>query len=155
MLSADRVGGWANHYRRCERWKSRAAAALDDLPAADFHTAMDFALAYFVWSHSLREWLIKDGALNKEALDVKLQQNPTWRIVRDLANRSRHLVITQSPSDAEWSVAREYDNFAVWIEGRERHHVNLFFDGQKHRLVDVVHSAGRMWQKVLSDAGLV
>ncbi len=104
MLGADRHGGWLNHFKRTKRWGVRAIAALADLPATDFREALDFSLAYFVWCHSLREWLIKDQAASQSVIDSALKAYPEWRIVRDLANRSRHLVITQNPADAEWAV---------------------------------------------------
>lgn len=132
MTSADQVGGWKNHYLRMRRWEDRAKSALHGLPRIEFHDALDFTLAYFVWCHSLRDWLIKDGALTKEEVNIQLAKDATWNIVRDLANRSKHLIITQSPTDAEWSVSREYDHFALLIEKRERHHINLFFEGKKH-----------------------
>ncbi|PIE12174.1 MAG: hypothetical protein CSA70_10545 [Rhodobacterales bacterium] len=155
MQGADRVGGWRNHFNRCERWQSRAQSALNDLSNTEFHEALDFALAYFVWCHSLRDWLLKDGALKRDDLDAQLASYPQWSIVRDVANRSKHLKITMKSKDAEWSMSREYDPLAVVIEGRERCHLNLFFDGKKHRLSEVVGLAGEMWRKILSDEGLI
>ncbi len=155
MLSADRQGGWLNHFKRTKRWEARATAALADLPNTDFYEALDYSLAFFVWSHSLREWLIKDQALSQSTIDTALKAYPEWRVVRDLANRSRHLVITQKPTDSEWAVFREYDPFAPAIEGRERHHVNLFFNGQKWRLSDLIVKSGRMWHQVLIDSRLI
>lgn len=152
---ADRAGGWKTHFERTKRWEQRALKALTDLPSVDFHEALDFALAYFVWCHSLRDWLIKDGAISKNELDDSLKQHPEWKIVRDLANRSRHLVLTQSPTDGEWAVFREYEPFALQVEGRERHHLNLLFDGEKHRVSDLVSRSSRMWDDVLFRGGLL
>lgn len=155
MISADRVGGWKNHYARMIRWQERACSALDDLPNTDFHDALDTALAYFVWCHSLRDWLIKDSALNQNDIDNQLAKHITWKIVRDLANRSKHLKITQNPLDSEWSVSREYDPFAITLEGKERHHMNLYFDGDKYRLRDIIKRSGNMWQQVFIDTQLI
>jgi len=155
MQSADRHGGWYNHFKRTKRWQTRATAALIDLPHTDFHEALDSSLAYFVWCHSLRDWLIKDEAISKSAIDDALKAYPEWKIVRDLANRSRHLMITQKPTDADWTVSREYDPFAPTIEGRERHHVNLFFNGHKYRLADLIIKTCDMWGKVLDDSSLI
>ncbi|CAD5277249.1 conserved hypothetical protein [Bosea sp. 62] len=152
---ADRVGGWSNHFRRTKRWEERAVHALTNLPATEFNTALDYALAYFIWSHSLREWLIGDGIFLKDELDLALRRYPEWRIVRDLANRSKHLILTQNPTDGDWVVFREYDHFAPQVEGRERHHLNLYFDGKKYLLLDVISSTRSMWEKILSDKGLI
>ncbi len=155
MLGADRHQGWFSHFERMKQWETRATIALEDLPHTDFHEALDYSLAYFVWCHSLREWIIKDKAMSLSTVEDALKVYPEWKIVRDLANRSRHLVITQKPTDAEWSVFREYDPFAPTIEGRERVYVNLFFNSRKYRLVELVGKAGRMWDRVLADAGLL
>jgi hypothetical protein len=112
MTSADRAGGWNNQFRRMQRWQDRAKLALADLPNTQFHDALDVALAYFVWCHSMRDWLIKDNAMTRNEVDSQLSNHATWKIVRDLANRSKHLKITCNPADAEWAVSREYDHFA-------------------------------------------
>lgn len=106
LMGADRVGGWRNHFRRMERWQDRASTALADLPSRSVHDALDFALAYFVWAHSLRKWLLSDGAVESEDLDRSLEGETTWAIVRDLGNRSRHFVIDRNPTDADWMVKR-------------------------------------------------
>ena len=154
MLGADRHGGWKNHLERTKRWEMRARAALADLPRTDFQEALDFSLAYFVWSHSLREWLIKDNAVGQQVIDTALSAYPEWKILRDLANRSRHLVITQNPTDPDWAVFRVYDPFAPHLEGRERHHLNLFFDGRQHRVAELVHTTNQMWESVLLELKL-
>jgi hypothetical protein len=127
----------------------RALATLADLPRTDFLEALDFSLAYFVWCHSLREWLIKDNAVGQDVIDSALSAYLEWKIVRDLANRSRHLVITQNPTDPDWAVFREYDPFAPHLEGRERHHVVLLFEGRQHRVTELVRTTGQMWECVL------
>ncbi|MXX88411.1 MAG: hypothetical protein F4Y68_04045 [Boseongicola sp. SB0665_bin_10] len=154
LKGADRVGGWRNHFKRTERWQRRAAIALEDMPYTKFHDALDFALAYFVWAHSLREWLLKDGVVTRQELDCRLEEEDTWPIVKDLANRSRHFVIDRSPTDAEWSMSQEYSSFSARFEGRERVHANLYYGGQKHRLIGVVASSGAMWRRVLVAVGM-
>lgn len=154
MRGADRHGGWRNHYERTKRWQGRAASALNDLPRTEFHEALDFTLAYFVWCHSLREWLIQDNAIGGSLLDDELSRHPEWKIVRDLANRTRHLEITRNPTDAGWLVFREYDPFAPEIEQRERHCLVLLFGGERFQLVDLVGQSGRMWLEVLTKLGL-
>lgn len=155
IQGADRVGGWTNHFKRTKRWQERAVDALANLSMVEFNQALDYALAYFVWCHSLREWLIKDGAFPKHELDDCLRRHPEWKIVRDLANRSRHLVLIQNPTDKDWAVFREYDHFASQLEGREKHHMNLFFNGQRHRLIDIILASSLMWEQVLSSKELL
>ena len=124
------------------------------MPDVDFHEALDLTLAYFVWCHSVRDWLIKDCAVTSRWLDDQLLAYPVWKIVRDIANRSKHLRITRNPTDADWVISREYDHFAILIEGRERHHMILYFNGKKERVSDVVRRAARMWDEIVGTAKL-
>lgn len=64
------------------------------------------ALAYFVCCHSMRDWLINDGATGESKLIDQLKQYPEWKVVHDLANRTRHLTLNQRLTDKEWSIAR-------------------------------------------------
>ena len=147
-FSADTAGGWKNHYRRMRRWEARSLKVLNDLPSSDFHDAMDFSLAYFLWCHSLREWLLNDKVFCKEALDTELAKYEIWPLCRDIANRPRHLELERNPTDKDWSVYREYEPFAPIIEGRERHIANIMFDGKKWRTSDAIKAASDMWEKI-------
>lgn len=155
MRSADNAAGWLSHYRRTLRWAERAEQLLEALPETDFHDALDFTLAYFVWCHSLRDWLIKTGALDENTINAELKKYPEWKRVRDLGNRQRHPVLTQNPTDADWAMAREYDVFSPVLEGRERHHLNLYFDGEKLLVLPLLRKSRSMWQSILEEKGLV
>ncbi|QDL91988.1 hypothetical protein FDP22_09495 [Paroceanicella profunda] len=151
MPSADNVTGWKNHFRRTRRWRDRALSELMDLPRTDFHDAIDYSLAYFVWSHSLRDWLIGDGVAKKDDLDRILSVYDEWKIARDLANRTRHFKITRSPTDPYWAVSREYDSMSANVE---RHHINLYFNKKKANLANIVCRTSDMWDEVLQKLGL-
>ena len=73
---------------------------------------VDLALSYFVWCHSLREWLVRGKVMDAKVLDENLGRYPQWKICRDIANRCRHYDLTTNPSDKHWSIGREYDPFA-------------------------------------------
>lgn len=149
MKSADTAGGWTNHYRRMRRWEERSLRELRSLPDTNFHDAIDMALAYFLWSHSLREWLINDQIVGAVALDAELAKHDIWKLCRDVANRTRHFDLTRNPTDKHWSAHREYDPFSVQIEGVERHTANFFFNGRKLSIGDAVRQSAAMWNDVL------
>lgn len=155
MRSADNAQGWLSHYQRTLRWAERAEQLLEGLPETDFHEALDFTLAYFVWCHSLRDWLIKTDAMGKEPLDAELKKYQEWKRVRDLGNRQRHPVLKENAADKDWAIAREYDVFSPAIEGRERHHLNLYFDGKKIRVLPLLRDTRAMWQNILKDNSLI
>ncbi len=124
-------------------------SAMADDEACDIHVVFDFALAYFVWCHSLREWVINDGAMPKDKLDVELQQYDVWPVVRDIANRSRHLDLKFNPKDKDWSMKREFDMFGE-MTGRTRRHILNLWSGQDHYKVDeLVNRSFDMWSSIL------
>lgn len=154
MQSADTLGGWKNHYRRMRRWEERSLRLLKDLPASDFHEAIDMALAYFLWSHSLREWLINDSKIAVRELDGALAKYPVWKLCRDVANRTRHFELTKGPTDKDWSAFREYDPFSIVLEGKETHIACFYFDGKRYRITDAVLQSANMWADIVKQFGL-
>ncbi|MEM6933844.1 MAG: hypothetical protein AAF526_09690 [Pseudomonadota bacterium] len=122
-----------------------------DYEAYDVADVLDFTLAYFVWCHSMREWVINDGAMSKDELDKKLNEYPVWAICRDIANRCRHFDLNRNPKDKYWSVTGEYDQFHKWTNRKLRHVLNIY-SGQDHYHADaLVHQTFRMWEEVLED----
>jgi hypothetical protein len=154
-FSADAHGGWKNHYRRMLRWKKRSIMALSNLPISDFDDAHDLALAYFVWCHSLRDWLTNDNAIEKDSLNRELSGYPIWQLTRDVANRTRHFEMNQHPRDSEWSTYRAYDPFSIQIEGRERHVALLMFDGRRWEIKDAIVQSADMWAVILASHNLL
>lgn len=149
--SADTIGGWKNHYDRMRRWEARSLGALKDLPRSSFHDAIDFTLAYFLWSHSFLEWLHESGEAEKAELSKKLKQYRVWPLCRDIANRVRHFDLRHNPTDKNWSAYREYLPFESQITGEERHVANVIFDGRKWDLSDAILESAKMWKEVVRD----
>jgi hypothetical protein len=148
--SADTTGGWQNHYQRMLRWETRSIQALEDLPRTSFHDAIDYSLAYFLWSHSLYEWLHESGAISKAALNRTLESYEIWPLCRDVANRVRHFDLNRSPTDRDWALLREYLPFETQLEDREKHSANLFFNGKKYRVTNAIRASSKMWLDVIS-----
>ncbi|MGV2017192.1 hypothetical protein [Agrobacterium sp. 22-223-1] len=149
--SADTNGGWRNHYQRMQRWEKRSLDALRNLPESDFHDAIDFSLTYFVWCHSLAEWLHEDGALDKAILFEKLTRYPVWPLCRDIANRVRHFELRHRPTDKDWSAYREYQPFESQVTGKERHVANIMFHGRKWCIIEAISDASKMWDEIIHD----
>ncbi|MEM9377571.1 MAG: hypothetical protein AAGA72_15240 [Pseudomonadota bacterium] len=145
-FSADTIGGWENHFKRMGRWKERVFAETENL-SGNFHTALDFVLAYFVWAHSMRDWLINSGVPQND-LDQELRKFDQWTICRDIANRSRHLKLTRNPRDADWSIARELD-FVSHLQGREEQRMFLVSVDKKYDVRLLVLRTNEMWEEVL------
>lgn len=147
--SADNIGGWQNHFKRLERWRKRVLDSMEDTSKSNFHDVNDFVLAYFMWCHSLRDWLIKSEAMDRAELDRELGQFVEWAICRDIANRNRHFKITQNPRDKDWSIHREYD-WQAKVENRpERHRLLVVSDDRIFVVDDLVNRTFEMWQKIV------
>ena len=148
--SIDTAGSWQNHLERMKRWRDRSLSRLNTAGPDDVHDVCDFLLAYFVWCHSFREWLIETDSIKQTDLDIQLSKYPEWKICRDIANRCRHYDLIHNPTDKHWSMGREYDIWAKVENRPERLIVFLVFNGEKHNISDLVHSAFRMWQEILN-----
>jgi hypothetical protein len=132
-----------------KRWENRSQTALADLPRSDFNDVIDFLLAYFLWSHSLRDWLINDGVFSKDDLNARLGHYKIWALCCDVANRTRHYELTRNPTDKDWSAYREYDPFGPLTQGREVHLANIMFDGEKWRVADAIRASANMWEEIV------
>lgn len=156
QLSADTIGGWQNQFDRLTRWRQRCIAEMRrPYGKEQAATVLDFALSYFLTCHSLREWLIKDKAINKDALANDLKQYSCWPICRDIANRSRHFRISQNPVDPFWTLHREFDPFASEKNKSPRENWYLVFVDKRVELQTVVGVTYDMWVNVLSAHELI
>ncbi len=64
-LGAHLINGWQGQFDRMERFYTRFTQAED---ATD---ALDCALTFFIYAHSLREWIVKYEQLDQAAFDIK------------------------------------------------------------------------------------
>lgn len=148
--SADTVGGWQNHFKRLGRWRKRVLTAIEDTERYDFHDVNDFVLAYFIWCHSLREWLINSETIERRSLDRQLGHFAQWAVCRDIANRSRHFHLTRNPRDKDWSISREYDLWAKLENRPERHKLHIVSDDRIYSVEDLIEETYQMWETILS-----
>lgn len=119
------------------------------------HTGLDFALAYLVWCHSLIEWVHHDEKVEKQVLGRMLKdQFGDWEIVRDVANRCRHLDLTHSPSDKNWSANRSWYGWETAAGGEVNGRWVLFHKDKMWELSNLVFMAHEAWETVLSELGL-
>lgn len=141
--SADRTGGWKNHFARLTRWKQRIEKAFENPTDYDFHDVNDFVLTYFVWCHSGREWLINSGVVRAKFLDMQLSRFVEWEVCRDIANRQRHFEINRKPRDKDWSIGREYNPF-----NPEQHKLNIYSGDRIFDALDLMERSHRMWEEI-------
>ncbi|NDV02317.1 hypothetical protein [Pseudoroseicyclus tamaricis] len=110
------------------------------------YEAVDFALAYFIWAHSLREWLIVDGGVEKAELDAFLAKFPCWFVCRDIANRTRHLDLKRSPTDKDWEISRSYVPFSEQLSEHGEYEWLVHHNDDRFMLAELVSKVQTMWQ---------
>ena len=99
--SLERLEGWDTVADRTLRWWDR----IQNLTARDrndVHAQLDYYLAFFQSVHSLTDYAKK---LNGPVL----KDTRTKRIVRDIANRSKHATISNPSFDEHYFICREFD----------------------------------------------
>jgi len=154
-LSADTFGGWKNHFQRMERWRQRCLSELKRPYGEEASCdVIDFALSYFVWCHSMCDWLAEGNVVEKNVLNKALWKHPEWKVCRDIANRCRHYNLKDNPTDKDWTIGREFDPFATHENALPREKIFLIFRDEKLELVPLLNNTYKMWKSILSEHNL-
>lgn len=145
-ISADLNRGWVDQYFRMTRWKERILPLAKVTKGKESRPleVLDFALAYFICAHSLRDWLIESGAVERKNLDEFLESKKAWHLCRDVCNRSMHYYLNRNPTDSGWSLLRSNDHYTQrtsWL---------LRYDHTRMCLSDAVQSVQSMWQEAIA-----
>jgi len=106
-VSLESHHGWNDLYLSLGAWPERIAEAVNGSNRE--RDERDFYLSFFVQCHSLRDWSIKSGTLDKELIDKLIQSCDCMVLCRDIANRYKHLKINKPGMDADWSLWADYD----------------------------------------------
>jgi hypothetical protein len=144
------------------RWEARAlstaSGSVSRNSSGEFEIstleATDFAYAYFFWAHSLRDWLINSGSIDKSKLDAILSNRNEWKMVRDIANKNKHKEITRNPTDPNWSSVMKIDLNSL-LRGQSGVESYILFDGQCIDFTECIRSIGGMWSGVLIELELI
>lgn len=145
--------GWKGQYRAVLRWHTRVLTAVNGEPSAD---EFDFLLAFFENCYHLRDWLLADGTVDKQALDTLFQTHIELQICRDLANGFKHHSINHASVDNEFSVLNEYvpknwPSDHVYPNGKW----TIATGGYQFGLVELANRCVALWQQFLSSQGLL
>jgi len=144
-LGAHLINGWQGQFDRMERFYTRFSQAED---ATD---ALDYALTFFVYAHSLREWIVKYEQINKAKFDKSwtefVSKNPEMKVSRDICNVTKHLQLSQSASvDKHFAVFWAYDPFVTkkseWI---------IYFGDRRMSLGNLMHQILTGWKQFIRE----
>ena len=139
-LGAHLIKGWKGQLDRMERFYTRFTQTED---ATD---ALDYALTFFIYAHSLREWIVKYEQLDKTRFDSSwndfVTRYPEMKISRDICNVTKHLQLTQSASlDKNFATIWAYDPFvnkkSEWI---------IYFGDRRMSLGTLMHLVLTGWK---------
>lgn len=151
---------WQQHYHAMKRWKVRALSVANGKVEqaengwiVEGTEADDFAKAYFIWAHSMRDWLIKTGKVERTRLDQLLGNFGQWKNVRDLANKSKHAVITRASIDPNWNSGVKMDLNAL-LRGEMGVEPYVSIGGRYTKLVDAILETDNMWDEIVQELKL-
>jgi hypothetical protein len=101
-MSLESRNGWNELYLTLGAWPERIMDAMR-LGNRE-RDEMDFYLCFFVQSHSMRDWLIKSGLMEKQLIDEFIDSHDCMKLCRDISNRYKHLTIKAPSIDADWEI---------------------------------------------------
>lgn len=152
--SADSKLGWVSHYQRMKRWEDRAQAVAVCSFATQTPDTLDFALAYFIWAHSFRDWLVETNAVPAKEIDAYLRDNQHWQLCRDVANRCRHYNLTRSPTDNDFVILFRLDVNAALAGNSEQVFGGTSHNGKRIEFRESVNQISRMWETAIDHFSL-
>ena len=139
---------WARVHRRLNDVRvvySGRAGGTDD--------AMDTVLSFFEAVHHLKDWLMNDQAsgITKAAADSLINGSPMLRLCADLANGSKHLVLTGPRTrDKSTGITRNDVNIFVGT-GTAAHRFYVQSGGTEYDVIDIAEAAVAEWNEFLTD----
>ncbi|MDW8804373.1 hypothetical protein P1P68_06090 [Streptomyces scabiei] len=151
--------GWEWQWRHVHR---RLQAVKDVYAGGPGGTdvAVDVVLSFFQAVHHLKDWIGNDSAttLTREDGDVLIGEHQALQICADVANGSKHAVLTErfSPrtNDADTGVVGN----DVWVQvgtGLSAHRFRIRSADKEHDVLDLAEKAVAVWNNFLAGKGLL
>lgn len=143
-LGAHLINGWPGQFDRMERFYARF------IQAEDAQDALDYALTFFIYAHSLREWIVKYEQLDKATFDDRwtdfVSRYPEMKVSRDICNVTKHMQLTQPASvDNHFAVIWVYDPFvkkkSEWV---------IYFGDRRMSLGTLMHQILTGWKSFIA-----
>jgi hypothetical protein len=113
--------GWQFQWTRVQ-WRLDGVRAVYTGREGGTESALDATLSFFEAAHHLKDWLGNDpsSGITKADGDSLISRSPMLKLCADLANGSKHLVLTSTrTNDKSTGIARNDVNIC-WERGRPR-----------------------------------
>ncbi len=119
--------------------------------------AVDTVQSFFEAAHHLKDWLGNDpsSGVTKATGDSLINASPVLQLCADLANGSKHLVLTSSRTgDPSTTIARNDVDVLVGT-GTSVHRFYVASAGKEYDVLQLAEDAVTEWTRFLSGRGLV
>jgi hypothetical protein len=148
--------GWRFQWTRVH-WRLDDVRAVYTGRAGGTESALDATLSFFEAAHHLKDWLRNDpaGGITKADGDSLISRSPMLQLCADLANGSKHLVLTSTrTNDMSTGIARNDVNVFLGT-GTSAHRFYVQSAGTEYDALDIAEGAVNDWTKFLTDNGLL
>jgi hypothetical protein len=144
-LSAEKAEGWSRLYLSLADWPDR----IREVHRGDNRDRdeLTFYLCFFVQSHSLRDWLIKERIAQPSVIDSHIRTDDAMRACRDISNRYKHFVITNPSIDAEFTIEKYFYSPDVYD-------LTVIVTGKRFVLWDLMVRCISFWEAFVAAYGL-
>ena len=146
--SAESFFGWEQSYLSLPLWMDRIRDA--NRSASRMRDELDFYMCFFTQSFYLRDWVVKHGVIDAEAINLLIDGHVEMRICRDISNRYKHLTISKPSIDAHWEIRR----IARPFTDGEWDWIILFDGGRRVELWDLMVKCISFWEALVAAYGL-
>jgi hypothetical protein len=148
--------GWQSQWERVQRRLDDVRAVYTGRPGGT-DAAIDTVQSFFEAVHHLKDWLRNDpsSGISKAAGDELINESLVLRLCADLANGSKHLMLTTSRSgDLSTTIAR--NDVTVFVgTGTSAHRFYVASARREYDVLQLAEDATAEWHKFLSSQGLI
>jgi hypothetical protein len=146
---------WREQYERMLRWRARLvdAADIDEAARDDFY-------AFFLNCFHLKDWIKADPSVGLSTRDKveELFNRPTMRACADVANASKHLVLTRSvrfDANARLQIVSGFQSDAFQSNAFQTPGIVIAAAGQTWDALTTADGCVGYWQEFLHREGLL
>jgi hypothetical protein len=119
--------------------------------------ALDTSLSFFEAAHHLKDWLRNDpsSGITKADVDSLIRRSPMLQLCGDLANGSKHLVLTSTHTHDMSTAITRNDVYILMGTGTVAHRFYVQSAGTEYDVLQIAEAAVDDWTKFLTDKGLL